>query len=379
MRFDKRVGKRTISWYCIFDLPPDPATGKRRQKRVSAPTKKKAEQKARDILHAADRGHYTADGRMLVRDYLPKWLENFGQGAWEKTTYWRAAGIVDNHLIPEIGDLQLERVTTGVLTDLYRRKLDSGLSTRTVRYIHSIARQAFGHAVTWRHILYNSAAEASPPKLVQKDMKVWNEADIERFLDAAHTSRYYPAFVLALLTGLRRGKLLSLRWSDVDLDRAELMVRQALKDDNGTLYFGPPKRHRSRRPIALSGDAVAVLRRHRAEQNRERLAAGAAWEDYDLVFATELGTPVQPSNFGRTFRAVVKRAGVTYIRPHDMRHTHATLLLTNGTHTKVVSERLGHASSAFTMDVYSHVLPDMQREAADQLDGLLRMPREDSA
>ena len=217
MRFEKRVGKRKTTWYCIFDLPPDPTTGRRRQKKVSAPTKKQAEQKAREVLHAADRGRYTADGRILVRDYLPKWLDIFGSGAWEPTTYRRAAGIVNNHLIPEIGDVQLDRLNAGVFSQLYSRKLDSGLSSRTVRYIHAIARQAFGHAVTWGYILHNPAAEATPPKLAQRNMTVWNESDVQRFLDAAVDSRYYYAFALAILTGLRRGELLGLRWSDIDL------------------------------------------------------------------------------------------------------------------------------------------------------------------
>ena len=149
-----------------------------------------------------------------------------------------------------------------------------------------------------------------------------------------------------------------------------MTVTQSLKDDNGTLSIGSPKRHRSRRPVALSTDATEILRGQRRCQVAERLKAGEAWENLDLVFATEIGSAIQPTNLGRAFRRIVGRAGVPRIRLHDLRHTHATILLANGTHAKVVSERLGHASSAFTMDVYSHVLPDMQREAADQLDRL---------
>lgn len=382
MYFQKVELKSGVRWKVTIDLPADPVTGKRRQKRITAATKKEAERLARETLHAIEHGGYTDRGDMLLAMYLEQWLEDFGRQAWELTTFDRNAQLVRRHIIPSIGHIKLDKLTAADVQRLYRSKLEGGrldgkpggLSPRTVKYIHTMLHQALSHAMKYGLIVRNVADAVDTPKQRKRDMRVWDESQIATFLEAASESRYFVAYALAIYTGLRKGELLGLRWSDIDLERGEIALRQALKDNQGQLYFGQPKRHRSRRPIALSAEAVAMLKRHKIAQNQERLKVGEAWADLDLVFATELGAPIHPSNFARTYRAIVKRAGLPYIRPHDLRHSHATMLLAAGVHAKIISERLGHASVAFTMDVYSHVLPDMQREAADQLDTLIQMP-----
>jgi integrase len=195
---------------------------------------------------------------------------------------------------------------------------------------------------------------------------------------AAASTRYAAAFELAILTGLRRGELLALRWQDIDLDRGILTVRQTMIDRSGTLSFSTPKTHRSRRSVDLSSSAVALLKAHRRDQAEERLVLGPAWHRSDLVFTSELGTPVHPRNRFRAFRQAMKVAGVTVIRFHALRHSHATLLFKADVHPKVVSERLGHATVGLSLDTYSHVQPGMQREAVDKLDAMLGA-RRDSA
>ena len=181
-----------------------------------------------------------------------------------------------------------------------------------------------------------------------------------------------------MLTGLRPGELLGLRWSDVDLDKASIAVQQSAGRMPGEgVSFRIPKTRRSRRAVALSRETVAVLRRHRTSQHEERLRAGAAYTDHGLVFQTAIGTPVDPSNLRRVWRSIVKSVGIGHVRFHDLRHTHASLMLKQGTHLKVVSERLGHASIAVTADIYSHVDPGLQAQAAEQLDELFEEPPED--
>jgi integrase len=182
-------------------------------------------------------------------------------------------------------------------------------------------------------------------------------------------------YVVALTTGMRIGELMALRWTDVDLHaRAPaLHVRATLRYINAdTYFFEPPKTPQSRRRIGLSSTALEALRAHRTRQLEERLAAGTAWRDEDLVFCTPFGGALCGNHLsGRDFQALLRRAGVPRIRFHDLRHTCATLLLRRGIHPKVVSELLGHSTVTMTLDRYSHVLPDMQQAAMEAMDGIL--------
>ena len=382
MHVYKQQGKRRTVWYARVELPADPVTGMRRRKRVSAPTRKEVERQAREILHAAERGGYVDGGRLPLRDFLEKWLEDYGRGAWEPTVWTTNAGLVRNHVVPTLGQVKLEKLTAADINALYRQKLKEGrldgkpggLSNRTVRYIHSLVKQALSHAVKWGLILHNVADAVDPPKRNRPEMRTWDAQQVAHFLDAARDCHYYPVYVIALLSGMRRGEILGLRWQDVDLERAALTIQQTLKDDHGRLYFGAPKTHRSKRPVALTADTVAFLRSHKARQNKIRLMMGDKWEDNDLVLTTETGRPIHPTNMSRRYRQVVESLELPFIRFHDLRHTHATLLLNSGENLKVVSERLGHASTAFTMDTYYHPGDQMQREVAERLNEKLKIP-----
>jgi integrase len=204
-------------------------------------------------------------------------------------------------------------------------------------------------------------------------MKTLDAEQSRRLLAAAEGDRLEALYVVALTTGMRLGELLALSWNNVDLDGAALSVRGTLYRSGGTLNIAEPKTAGSRRHVSLGGIAVDALRRHRVNQTAERLLRGPAWEDNDLVFANEVGKPIEPSNLRRrSFEPLLVKAKLPRIRFHDLRHSAATLLLSQGTHPKIVSERLGHSRVSITLDLYSHVTPTMQREAAERLDAVLQ-------
>jgi integrase len=210
----------------------------------------------------------------------------------------------------------------------------------------------------------NVAALVKPPAPVRHDLVTWTADEVRTFLAAVEGDRMAPAYRLLASTGMRRGEALGLHWSNVDLDASRVVVNRSLTLVNEELVWASPKTARSRRSLSLDPETVAVLRAHRRRQLEERLNAGEAWQDNDLVFCNEDGTALHPSRFTRRFVTACERAGVPKIRLHDLRHTWATLALQAGIHPKVVSERLGHATTGITLDIYSHVQPELDAHAA---------------
>jgi integrase len=246
-----------------------------------------------------------------------------------------------------------------------------GLSARTVRYLHTILNKALADAVRAGHLVVNPATSADPPSPRAAKAQVfptWSPAELARFLDSAREDPYYVAFYVAASTGLRRGELLGLRWSDFDHDARVLHVVQAVVEVGHEPRITPPKTERSRRLVALDVKTAQLLADHRAAAlRRDRALADDA-----LVFPNGDGGPLHPALFSHYFQRRVRLAGVKRIRLHDLRHTHATHALRAGVHPKVVSERFGHSTVTITLDTYSHVLPSMQREAAEAVAAFVR-------
>jgi integrase len=273
----------------------------------------------------------------------------------------------------------LTRLGPEDLDALYGRLLESGrrnnsgagagLSPASVRYVHRILRKALGDAVRKGTLIRNPASLADPPKrstanVRQPEMHVWSASQLQTFLGSIADERFSPAFVLAAHTGMRRGEVAGLRWADVDLAGKLIHIRQAATVVAYELRIDDVKTSNGRRTIDIDGDVVRALQAWRRKHAEERLLLGGAYDDHDLVFARPDGTPTHPELLSRTFERLIARSGLPTIRLHDLRHTHASLLLKAGVPIKVVSERLGHATPSFTLDVYSWVLPGMQAEAA---------------
>ena len=364
----KHVGKRGTSWYATIDLPPDSITGKRRQKRVSAPTKRECEARIRDILNQSDMNHSADAQKITYAEYVGRWLESV-EPSLRPATFRRYRDMLNRHAVPRIGHIKLIKLSPLDLQRLYADRLASGLSSTTVHLLHVVLHRTLKQAVRWGMVSRNVTEMVDPPRRTFPEITTWNSDQVARFLEAGDQHYLGALWRLALLTGMRRGELLGLKWEDIDLEQGTLAVRRTLsRGQGGTWEIGHPKTTSGQRSIALPRSCVTVLKKHRVAQNTERLRLGALWDDHDFVFTNRAGGPLHVNSMVLQFEKLTKATGLPKIRFHDLRHTSATLLLAKGIHPKIVQERLGHSDISMTLNRYSHVTPDMQRSAADTLD-----------
>jgi len=360
----------TVSWRVRVDMV-DSATGKRRQPQRTYKTKREAEAGMAQWLVEIERGTAVVNSRMTVGEYVAYWLDTSARHRVRATTLESYEQKVRLYIVPGLGTVSLQRLSSAQVQAFYSTLLRgdegrgrAGVSARTVRYVHAILHRALKEAVGLGLVSRNVTESVAPPKAARPPIKSWDVADVQHFLSVASADGYSPIWLIALHTGMRRGELLGLLWRDVDLAKGVLHVRQGVVSVGSELRLTEPKTASGRRTIALDPICVRALREHRQRQNERRLALGTAWRDLDLVFTNEMGGMIDPGNLYHRFVALVAKASVPRIPFHGMRHTHATLLMKHGVHPKVASERLGHADITLTLQTYSHVLPQMQQEAA---------------
>jgi len=368
------------SWSVIVDLGRDPVTGKRRRAWQSVKgSKREAERLLTQLLHQRDQGIDVLPGKLTLGEYLERWLRDYAEPNTAAKTYRNYQDVVRRHLIPALGSLPLTKLRPQHIQAHYSQALQGGrlngkggLSGRSVLRHHQVLHTALRHAVRWQLIASNPADAVEAPRGERHEIHTVGPEEVRALLAAADKTPLGTLIELAVMTGLRQGEMLGLRWEDVDLDAGTLHVRQVCQWLPGQGFaFKAPKTAGSRRAVALAPETVRRLRQHRARQAEEKLALGAAYADHGLVFATPLGTPLDPANLRRAWTRIVRDADVGHLRFHDLRHSHASLLLQNGVHPKIVSERLGHSGVGITLDIYSHVLPNLQAEAAAGLERLL--------
>lgn len=349
-----------------------PTTGRQQRRYVYGRTRKEVQEKLMKLLASQQAGTLPAGTVPTVREFLRQWLKDTVPHTTRPNTVAAYTVVVEKHLVPEIGRLRLDKLSPAHIQALYTKKLEEGRAAKYVRNMHGILHRALEQAVKWGIMPRNPARAVTLPKVERKKMNALTAEQARQLLATARSERLYAAYVLAVTCGLRMGELFGLTWDNVDLEDGQITIQHQLQ------YLGkptltPPKSSRGRRRIDLPPLAVAALRKHRAQQAKEKLAVGPAWQDeWGLVFTTEIGTPVNPSNFrNRSFYPLLKAAGLPRIRFHDLRHTAATLLVASGVNMRVVSEILGHSSAAFTLDTYSHVLPAMRKAAASRMQSIL--------
>lgn len=356
------------SWSLIIDLDKTP-DGRRKQKWFTVKgTRKQAEQRLTELLRQIDTGIYIEPDKQKVSEYLTKWLADYVNPNCSPKTAEGYEIIVNRHLVPAIGRHTISGLKPEHLQHYYSVKLKDGLSAQTIRHHHTVLHKALQCAVEWQILTRNIADAAKPPRAKRIEMQTWNEYEIKEFLEAAKETQYYELFYLALFSGMRRSELLALRWQDIDFIFGQVSVNRGLHVlPGGKVIFRQPKTAAGRRVIALPPSALLVLSEYREKKEAECLMIGTSLSDRDLVFST-LGKPLLSNTVSHAWSKIVKRSGIKPIRLHDSRHTHASIMLRQGVHPKIVQERLGHSSITITLDIYSHVTPGLQEAAALKFD-----------
>lgn len=319
------------------------------------------------------RGLPILDERQTIKQFLTDWLEH-KQSSVRFSTHRSYEQTVRNHLIPELGHLKLSKLQPQHIDQMLKRELDAGLSPRSTAYLRVVLRAALNRARKRDLVARNAAELADAPRMERYKVKPLTPEQARLLLDTAKGHRLEALYTVALACGFRRGEILGLHWRDVDFEHSRMSVSQALQRQKGRgLVLTETKTDRSRRTIELPPPLVTALRAHRVRQLEERMAAGPEWHDHGFVFASTVGTGLEPRNLTRAFKALLKRAAPALpdIRFHDLRHSAATLLLVQGVELRVVQEVLGHSSISLTANTYAHVMPVLIQDAAGRSAELL--------
>jgi integrase len=339
------------------------------RKQYYAKTQKEGVEKLKQAQRELEQGTIVTGPQQTVKQYLEYWLEEVHKPHLRVSSYVKYRDLIYTCIIPALGHLRLDKLTPQHVQSLYRQKEKDGLSAGTIRTMHQVLRMALQNALRWHLVSSNVCDAVSPPPLVKRETYSLSMEQAQRLLEVVRRHRLELVLTLALIMGMRRGKLLALRWGDIDLEGRRLQVRRTV---NEIAHHGfvetEPKTAAGRRLVVLPFFVVDMLKQHRIQQLESRLKAGNAWEDRDLVFPNLHGGYFSPHYLMILFHKVLVEAGLPSMRFHDLRHSAATLLLSMGVHMKVVQEILGHSNFAVTANTYSHVFPSMQEEAMGKWD-----------
>lgn len=344
--------------------------GRRRRRTVYGRTKTEAKQKLQQLIaELQTKGTLPDPTRLTVAQYLDQWAQ-WAAGTVRASTMESYRVKLEKYIKPALGHIQLDRLQPFHIQALYDQMLASGLSRRTVEYTHAILRRAMRRAVKLRLIPAAPTDGVDAPRAEHREMTVLTPDQLQQLVQALADDPLGPLYYLAIATGARRGELIALRWEDIDWENRTVTINRAATVVNNEIRFDAPKSRHSRRTIPLTEEAIAVLRRHRVAQAEQKLRLGPHYEDHGLVFPRLNGRPQEPSQVSKHFRLLLQKAGLPHVRLHDLRHTHATLMLAAGVHPRVAAERLGDTVQV-TMTTYSHVLPTMQQEVTRKLAQIL--------
>jgi integrase len=364
-------------WAIVIDVR-DPQTGKRRRRWHSfTGTKREAQFEAARLISEQKNGTAVEPSRLTLAAFFERWIEHM-QGQVSPRSHERYAELCRKNLAPLLGGLTLTKLQPAHISAAYAKALTSGrwdgsggLSARTVVHMHRVLREALQQAVRWQMLPRNPADACKPPRVERRPMQTYDLAQTAELLAAIRGTRFFIPVVFAVLCGLRRGEIAALRWGQVDLEKGQLAVVQSAEQTRAGVRYKDPKSGRTR-TIALSGIVVEELRAHRIKQAQELLRLGLRATDATFVCTREDGQPLQPLTLTHDWDRKLAKTPLPRIRFHDLRHAHATHLLSSGVHPKVASERLGHSKIGITLDLYSHVLPGMQEDAVARVDDALR-------
>lgn len=368
-------------WAIVLDVGErDPKTGKKKRKWHSfTGTKREAQKECARLITELEVGNYVEPSKQTVAQFLDEWLTFIGPSVAPKTLE-RYAELCRKTIAPQIGDVILSKLKTdridAAFTEMLtagRRDATGGLSPRTVHHARRVLIKALGQAVTWERLSRNPAQATTPPKVERQKMLAYDAAQTAELLEAFRPTRMFVPVLLAVMCGLRRGEILALRWRNVELgdNRRSIAIVESAEQTKEGVRYKEPKSGKAR-TVALSRSVAEELRAHRARQAEEQLRLGLRPDADSFVVAQVDGRPLQPQSLTHEWVRLIGKTELPRIRFHDLRHSHASQMLASGVHPKIASERLGHSSVGITLDLYSHTLPGMQADAAEQVDAALQ-------
>ncbi|MFE4120079.1 tyrosine-type recombinase/integrase [Priestia sp. YIM B13486] len=376
MKGSIRKNNKTGNWDFVFNVGIDPLTGKRKQIRrrgfetkrhaMDAMTKMKAEILSNDFLDLTT---------MTYSTYMDEWFEE-RQNHLQKTTFEIHSIYYRSVIKPKLGHFKIQQITPLHIQKFINELVNqNSYSEHTIHLIYRIISASLKKAKIIKLLKDNPASGITLPKIRKKEMNVWSLEQVNYFINESkkikRLTRCYIGFLIALLTGMRQGEIMGLRWKDIDMESQIIYIRQTLTQDAEIKYGA--KNVSSIRSIHISNKLIAELKVHRKRVLAEKLSLGQDYNDFDLVICTQKGKPMIPRNFRKEFYNLTEKIRLPKIRFHDLRHTHATILIQQNVNVKLISERLGHAEIGTTLDTYSHVLPNMQKTVSDELDKIIKM------
>lgn len=363
------IRKDGVVYLASVDLGKDPLTGKRRERSETFPTRREARAAIARWQTEIDQGTFVDRSAQTVADLLRYWMETYVKHNRSENTYVNYHYQVDGHLMPALGYIQVQKLTAAQVQQFYADSLESGVGRRTVELCHLCLHRALDMAVQLGIVGKNVTDAVQPPKALLVERNAWTREQTRRFLAVARDSHYGPIWLLMATTGMRRGEVLGLRWASVDLDAGVVDIRRALVAINGRMKETGPKGGK-RRTIPLSAEMVDHLRAHKARQGKRRADLGNVWVDNDLVFTSEVGTPINARNLDREFKRFIAQVGVPEIPIHSVRHTVGTLLVASGEDVRTVADVLGHDPRVL-LRTYAHVVAHRKAEVVNTISGLV--------
>ena len=360
-------------WEARFTVGRDPGSGKQIQRSVYGATQKEVRQKLAQITASIDKGTYQAPNKITVSAWFREWLDTFAKNKVKPLTLHSYEGITKNHIIPAIGAMELQAVRGSHIQKIYNAMTAAGLSGKTVKNASAVLHKAFSVALKQGMVAANPCEGGELPKAARHEIAPLTDEEIPRFLEAIDVSPMRNAYALCLFTGLREGECMGLSWKQVDFQRGRITVSQQLqreKAKGGRYYIAPTTKSGKPRTIEPPPIAFEYLRAEKVRQAENRLAAGNIWSNPDdLVFTDEIGRHYAISTFYKYFKKIAASIGRPDARPHDLRHTAATVAIASGADVKSVQDMLGHATASFTLNVYAHTSEQMMKDTASRMQG----------
>ena len=366
-------GKKYTYWEARFTVGYDPGTGKQIQKSITGKTQKEVSQKLKAVTTAIDTGTFVAPCKMTVGQWLDIWTEEYLGGVKPRTVD-NYKGVVRSRIKPGLGAVKLDALTPHTIQSYYNGLSKEGLAPKSVRNVHGILHKALQQAIANGYIKINPADSCILPRAVRKELKPMDEDMITAFLKAVQGHQFEHLFTVTLFTGMREGEALGLLWECVDLTKGTITVDKQLQLIRGSRgqYQMVPTKNSKGRTISIAPFVVSTLKKVKHRQLENRLRFGETWEDSGFVFTDDLGHHLSASTVYKSFKAVMVQIGSPETRFHDLRHSYAVASIKSGDDIKTVQENLGHATAAFTLDIYGHVTEKMKQESAARMEQFIK-------